>query len=91
MQIELGSGKIDTRLAIIIDPPNQNPEIAFSRVDEFIQRGGKGVLIGGSGVIKLSIFQNTVAGIVGITKQYDSIPIWILPGHTDQIPVNGGV
>lgn len=80
----------ESKLAIIIDPPNQSPIVASLRVDEFIQRGGRGVLVGGSGAIESNLFQDTVTGIVDITTKYDSIPVWILPGHFDQIPVNGG-
>lgn len=77
---------IDTQLAIVIDPPNQAPKVASSRVDEFIQRGGRGILIGGSGPIEQNIFQDTVSSIVKITAQYKSIPVWIFPGDVRQIP-----
>lgn len=90
MKVEFGLRKIDTKLVIVIDPPNQSPAVASQRVDEFIHKGGKGVLVGGSGAIEPDIFQNTVAGIIDVTKQYIStIPVWIFPGHLDQIPKNG--
>lgn len=80
---------IYTKLAIVIDPPNQHPDVASSRVSEFIQRGGGGVLIGGSGPIKANIFQDTVDVIIDIATQYKDIPVWIFPGHIDQIPKSG--
>lgn len=85
MQKELDPGKIDTKLAIIIDPPNQSTKTASLRVNEFIQRGGGGVLVGGSGAIDSNIFQDTTAAIIDTVTQYGSIPIWILPGHINQI------
>lgn len=77
--------RINTSLAIIVDPPNQAPKIASARVDEFIQRGGNAVLIGGSGAIESAVFQDTTAAIIGVTSQYDSIPVWMLPGHINQM------
>lgn len=77
--------QVESKLAIIIDPPNQDPALASARIDEFIQKGGRGVLVGGSGAIESNIFQDTIAGIIDITRQYPSIPVWILPGHIDQV------
>lgn len=87
MQIESVLGKVNTQLAIIIDPPNQTVMEAASRVGEFIQRGGQGVLIGGSGAIEYTLFQDTVAAITDVTATA-SVPVWVLPGHIDQIPAD---
>lgn len=93
MPTESLTDKVRTKLAIVIDPPNQNPNVASKRVDEFIQRGGKAVLIGGSGSIEANIFKDTVEAIVGVTIPYNgSIPVLIFPGHIDQIPIhNSGI
>lgn len=85
MQTESGLEKIDTGLVIIVDPPNQAPIIASARVNEFIQRGGNAVLIGGSGAIESAVFQDTTAAIIEVTTQYNPIPVWMLPGHINQI------
>lgn len=85
MKTESGLEKINTGLVIIVDPPNQNPAIASARVDEFVQRGGKGVLVGGSGAIESAIFQDTVAAIIEVTTQFNSVPVWMLPGHINQM------
>lgn len=87
MQVESSPGKVDTRLAIIIDPPDQTPKEAALRVDEFIQRGGNDILIGGSGIIESNLFQDTVRAVTDVATRHSSIPVWILPGHLDQIPV----
>lgn len=78
---------IETRLAIIVDPPKQTPEEAALRISEFIQRGGGGVLIGGSGAIEPILFQATVAKITTVATEA-SVPVWILPGHIGQIPTD---
>lgn len=88
MSIEVCSRRVYTRLAIIIDPPKQTPREALLRVDEFIQRGGGGVLIGGSGAVESVLFEDTVAEIIAVTTKA-STPVWILPGHIDQIPIDG--
>lgn len=87
MQVDSDLRKVDTRLAIIIDPPKQTPGEAVLRVDEFIQKGGGGVLIGGSGAIEPVLFQDTVAEITAVTTEA-CIPVWILPGHIGQIPTD---
>lgn len=88
MQVESGPRKVDTRLAIIIDPPKQTPEEAALRVSEFIKKGGGGILMGGSGAIEPHLFQDTVFAVTEVTTSNGSIPVWILPGHIDQIPTH---
>lgn len=51
--------------------------------------GGQGVLVGGSGPIEQSLFQDTVSEITEVAIEDSSIPVWILPGHPDQIPKRG--
>lgn len=79
---------IETRLAIIVDPPKQTPKEAALRISEFIQRGGGGILIGGSGAIEPHLFQDTVLAVTEVTTANSPIPVWILPGHIGQIPTD---
>lgn len=74
---------VETKLAIIIDPQEQRPPQASQRIQEFIEGGGKGILIGGSGAIENTLFQDTVCAAVEVSGD---TPTWIFPGHIGQIP-----
>ncbi len=81
-------GNKDTKLAMIVDPPEQSPQQAAARVEEFLQKGGSAVLIGGSGKIEPDVFHNVVVAVTQVTSDRSTVPVWILPGHIDQIPQN---
>lgn len=75
-----------TKLSMIVDPPNQPPEVAGERVQKFLREGGSAVLIGGSGFIEPEVFDKTVAAVANVTVASANVPVWILPGHLSQIP-----
>lgn len=78
-----------TRLSMIVDPPNQTPEMSAERVEKFLNNGGSAVLIGGSGIIEPTIFHETVDAITRVASASGDVPVWILPGHISQIPKSG--
>jgi len=73
---------------MIVDPPEQSSEQAAARVGEFLEKGGNAVLIGGSGAIEEAVFQGVVAAVTQVTDASDAVPVWVLPGHINQIPLS---
>lgn len=72
-----------TRLAMLLDPPEQDPVLAGEKAAAFESFGGHAVLVGGSGHIDATVFHNTVEAV---TQSLRHIPLVIFPGHIHQIP-----
>lgn len=80
---QLGFIKNKTHIGMLIDPDKQTPTEALLRTQEFINQGGETILIGGSGYIDPTLFNETVENIVSVTRDEKVI---IFPGDIRQIP-----
>lgn len=79
--------QVESKLAIIIDPPNQDPELASARVDEFIQKGGKGVLVGGSGAGQPVNLKTVIQTRHLIDKLYNKTSLFVSGGIRNPVHV----
>jgi heptaprenylglyceryl phosphate synthase len=79
---EVLTRKFVTRLSMIVDPANQDPQEAANRTETFIESGGSAIFVGGSGEIDSKVFVNTVKAISSRTNK--RVPLFILPGSIGQ-------
>jgi geranylgeranylglyceryl phosphate synthase family protein len=87
--IELDDYHEGGHLAMLIDPGKQPNSVVSQQVQEFLDQGGKVLLIGGSNLDNPSSFQETVDTVIDITRGNQDISVIIFPGHISQIPQNG--